>query len=209
METENRMNLQETLRTQALLLETVQEQKKLLEHAHHAQETYRQENAALRQLLTQMTATLQQSAQHLESGGQRFAEEAMRGIDANSRQVLKENSVEVVTQVQQRTAESIQALTRAAEVAGEQARQLNRAQTTLAWKSLAFLAVGGLLLMGGTSTWAWNKKQEAERYQVDAELGRQISQSDLVRCGDGLCVNVDLKAQRSGDRKQYLPVRSR
>ena len=203
------MDMQEMLRVQALLLEAVQEQEKLLEHAHRAEEAHRQENALLRQQLADLTAALQQSAQRLERGGQRFAEDALRGIEAGSCQVLKKNAIEATAWMDQRTGETLQQLKHTAEVTTEAARQLNRAQTTMVWKSLAFLAVGGVLMVAGTGAWAWNKKQEAARYQVEADLSRRITQSDLVQCGEGLCANVDLKASRAGDRKQYLPVKSR
>jgi hypothetical protein len=108
-----------------------------------------------------------------------------------------------------RTSEALLHLQQAAEAAGQQARHLNRAQTTMVWKSLALLGVGGVFLVAGTGAWIWNKKQEANRYQVEADLSRRITQSDIVQCGEGLCANVDLKASRAGDRKQYLPVKSR
>jgi len=155
------------------------------------------------------SAAMQQSAQRLERGGQRFAEDALRAIEAGSGQVLKKNANEAVELVNRHTGQAFQQLERAAGAAVEAARQLQRAQTTMVWKSLAFLALGGLLLVGGTSAWAWNNKQEAQRYQVEAELGRRISQSDLVQCGEGLCANVDPKAPRIGERRQYLPVKSR
>lgn len=201
--------MQEALRTQALLLDIVQEQKKLLEQAATLIESQKRENAHMRRQIDQSSATVQQQAQRLEQGGERFTQNALREISMGSRQVLKENSADAIEQVHRRTSEVLSQLRQAAEAAGEQTRRLNRAHSTMVWKSLALLAIGGVFLIAGTGTWAWNKKQEANRYQVEADLSRRITQSDIVQCGEGLCANVDLKASRAGDRKQYLPVKSR
>lgn len=203
------MDTHEMTRMQATLLESGRTQKHLLAQAIALVETHKRENALLREQLAQATATLQQVAQRLEQGGQRLAGDALREIGIGSRQILKENSVEAVEQVHRRTSEALQLLQRAVDAAGEQSHQLNRAQTTMVWKSLAFLALGGVLLVGGTSAWVWNNQQQAQRYQVDAETGRLVARSDFIQCGEGLCANVDLKAQRVGDNKQYVPVKPR
>jgi hypothetical protein len=203
------MDMQEMARTQALLLETTQAQKKLLEQSAMLMESHKRENAQLRSQLMQATAHLQQATQQLELGGQRFGVDAMKLIGDGTRKVLMENAAQAMDQVHRQTEVTSQRLTAAAETAREQSRQLNRAQTTMVWKSLIFMAVGALLLVGGSSLWAWTSSKEALRYRVEADLGRRVSQADLVKCGEGLCANVDGKGQRLGDKQQYAPVRLR
>ena len=93
--------------------------------------------------------------------------------------------------------------------AGEQSRLLKQAQTTLVWRSMAFVALGGVMLVGGSSAWAWQQKRAADEHRLEAELIQRIRRADLVQCGDGLCANVDTRAARTGDRKQYLPIKTR
>ena len=63
--------------------------------------------------------------------------------------------------------------------------------------------------LSNASTWAWTKKQEADRYEVDAELGRIISQADVTKCGERLCANLETMGKRYGDNNQYRPVKKR
>lgn len=203
------MDMHEAMRMQAVLTETAETQKQLLAQAAVLAEMQKQENAQLRHQLMQATSALQQVAQCLEQGGQRMGQDALRVIDTGSRQVLKDNSVGALEQVHRQAGETARQLQQAANAAGEQGRQLSHAQTALVWKSLAVLTLGGLLLTVGTAVWAWNNKKEAQRYQVDAEINRLISQSDVVQCGERLCANVDLKAGRTGDKQQYRPVKPR
>lgn len=203
------MDMQEMMRMQALLLETTQMQKKLLEQSALLIESQKRENAQLQSQLAQATATLQQAARQLEGGGQRFGHDALKIIGESSRKVLTENAAQAMGQVHQQAETTAKRLTSAADAARKQSKQLNRAQTTMVWKSLGFMTIGAVLVVAGTSLWAWSSGQEAQRNRVEAELGRRISQSDIVKCGAGLCANVDAKAARVGDKNQYVPIKSR
>ncbi|PXV59073.1 hypothetical protein SAMN04487785_1179 [Dyella jiangningensis] len=203
------MDTQEMARTQALLMETTQMQRRLLEQSTLLIESQKQENAQLRGQLAQATAALRQASGQLEAGGQRLGHEALQVISDSARRVLADNAARAMGQIHQQAETTAKQLASAADAAREQSRQLNRAQTTMVWKSLALMAVGAVLLAGGAGLWAWTSGKEAQRYRVEAELGRRISQSDLIQCGDGLCANVDAEGERVGDQKQYVPVKSR
>lgn len=203
------MDMQESLRMQALLLETVGAQKKLLGQSARLLESQQQENARLQQQLANAMATLQQATQRLEGGGQQFGQDALGVIRAQGGQALAQGAEQKLQQLNQGIERTAGRLEWAGKVAGEQALTLSRAQTTMVWKSLFVLTAGALLALGGASVWAWTRKQEADRYRVDAELGRIISRADVVKCGDGLCANVETKGKRYGDKDQYRRVKAR
>lgn len=204
------MDMDEWMRMQALLLETVEAQKKLLAQSARLSEGQQQDNARLRQQLTHAASLLQQAAQRLESGGQRFGQDALSVIGAHGGQALAEGAEQKLHQLNQGIERTTGRLEWAGKVAGEQTLTLTRAQTTMVWKSLSILVVGALLASGGASAWAWTKKQEADRYRVEAELGHAINQADVALCQDGrLCANIDTRVKRQGDKRQYQVVRTR
>lgn len=203
------MQIQDPARLQALLVDCVELQKTLMAQTNLIAEAHRHEAESARQRLMELAATLGHSAQRLERGGQQFGEQALQILRNDSSAVLTHSANDAIASLRAQ-AEAITAkLSWIAQAADEQTRQLTRAQTTMAWKAAIALGVGALTLAGGSTAWAWRQKEEAARYGIDAELGRRITQADIIRCGEGLCANVDLRAQRIGDRKQYLPVRTR
>lgn len=203
------MDMQELLRMQALLLETVEIQKKQLAQSARLLEGQQQEAALLRQQLADAAAALQQSAQRLESGGQRLGQDALRVIGAQGGQTLAEGAEQKLHKLNQGIEHTTARLEQAGNVAREQALTLTRAQTTLVWKSLSILAVGSLLALCGVGAWAWTKKQEADRHRVEADLGRIINQADVIQCDGGLCANIETNGKRHGDKGQYRPVKTR
>lgn len=203
------MDMQELLRMQTLLLETVGTQKKLLGQSARLLESQQQENARLQQQLTNAMATLHQATQRLEGSGQQFGQEALGVIRAQGGHALAQGAEEKLGQLNQGIERTTGRLEWASKVAGEQALTLSRAQTTMVWKSLFVLVSGTVLALGGAGAWAWTKKQQADRYRIDAELGRIVSSADVIKCGDGLCANVEIKGQRYGDNNQYRRVKTR
>lgn len=51
-------------------------------------------------------------------------------------------------------------------------------------------------------------KQELVRYEEAIPVVQAYYASDVVICGGRVCANVDPKGQRTGDKRQYLQVRS-
>lgn len=203
------MDMHELLRTQSLLIETVDMQKKLLAQAARLSEIQQDENARLQQQLIHTAAALQQATQRLESGGHAFGQEALAVIRAQGGQTLAQGAEQKLQQFREGIDSATGRLEWAGKVAGNQAMTLTRAQTTMVWKSLGTLAVGAVLALGGASAWAWTKKQEADRYQVEVELTRAINQADVIKCGDNLCANVETKGKPFGDKGQHRLVKPR
>lgn len=99
---------------------------------------------------------------------------------------------------------------RAEEAAGRLTKQFDELRSVsdrLIWKVLS-VAIGSLTLLLGGGMWlSVHYTRVIRDHQIDAELMRLFNASDVRRCGDGLCANVDLKGQRYGDKYQYLPIK--
>ena len=122
---------------------------------------------------------------------------------------MSDSAARAFSPLRQQAESTMKNLERATQAEAEQGRQLRAAQSALVWKSLAVLGVGALALAAGSGWWAWSNYQQAQQYRMDADIGRRLAQADIVRCGEGLCANVDARAPAAGERRQYLVVRPR
>lgn len=203
------MNNPDTMNLQAMLAEAMQLQKRLMEQANLGAEVHRQEHQAQRAQLADAIAQMQRAAQQLDSTGQRTGTDALQIIREGCSTALERGLVDVLRTLHPKVEHLTTQIDSAARTAGEQSRLLKNVQTTLVWKSMAYVAAGGAMLVAGATAWAWQQKRVADEYRIEAELAQRIRRADLVQCGDGLCANVDTRAARVGDRRQYLPIRSR
>lgn len=201
--------MQEMTRMQTLLLETVEVQKKQLTQSTRLLALQERENAQLRQQRTQEFAVLQQIAQRLEDGGERFGQEALRTIGAQTQQVMTEQGSAALSKLNRQAEQAAERAEWAGRSFGQQQMQLTRTQTALLWKTWIGLAVGAVFLVGGTGYVAWKNKQAADRYDVDAVTARAITEADVILCGDRLCANVEAESKAVGDKGQYRPIKPR
>ncbi|MGY1531270.1 hypothetical protein [Luteimonas sp. A649] len=94
------------------------------------------------------------------------------------------------------------------------ATQLHSASRTV-WTWYAGLVGVGLLLavvgwgvLGYYQRELTRAKDELVRYENAIPVVRAFHASDAIVCGDRICVNVDTRAGRQGDRQQYVRARS-
>ncbi len=203
------MSNMSTMDLQAMLAEAMQLQKRLMEQANLSVEVHRQEHQAQRAQLGDAIAQMQRAAQQLDSTGQRAGTEALQVIREGCGTALERGLVDVLRTLHPKVEHLTTQIDAAARNAGEQSRLLKQAQSTMVWKSMAFVALGGVMLVGGSTAWAWQQKRAADEHRLEAELIQRIRRADLVQCAEGLCANVDTRAARTGDRKQYLPIKAR
>jgi hypothetical protein len=95
------------------------------------------------------------------------------------------------------------------QAAARQLAGLPRSQHASTRLSLLWLVIGGLFLVVGVSIWSWQTGREALRNRVEADLGSRLGRADIVKCGSGLCANVDARGRGLGDRHQYRPIKPR
>jgi hypothetical protein len=93
---------------------------------------------------------------------------------------------------------------------GRQIERLERVHRHVVWK-VSGIAVCALLALGlGGAALSKHYYDKIEENRISAELLRLYNHADVVRCGEQLCANVDMKGQRYGDKNgQYLPVKPR
>ncbi|PPJ44182.1 hypothetical protein C0063_07920 [Pseudoxanthomonas sp. KAs_5_3] len=79
---------------------------------------------------------------------------------------------------------------------------------TTAGTLLLVLLVGGVVL-GYYRRELSTVKDELERYENAIPVLEAYYASDAVICGDRVCVHIDPKGQRAGDKRQYQQAKPR
>lgn len=203
------MDAHEWRQTRDALLEVVDIQKRQLAQMARLLDIQRQEHEQTRDRMSQAQASLLAGARELGEGGQRLAQEVMRELGSQGRQRMGEALGQPLEDAKKGIEQIAGRMTRSGDMAARQMEGLARSQRALAGVSLVWLGVGGLFLLMGTSLWAWQMVRQARQHSVEADLGARIGRADLVKCGNGLCANVDISIRGQGDRQQYRPVRGR
>ncbi|HEV7271415.1 hypothetical protein [Pseudoxanthomonas sp.] len=203
------METQDAQRMQALLLDIVETQKRLLAQTARMLEIQQQEHDQARQQLGLAQSALLSAAGDMRDGGQWFATEALQAMEAQGQQVLARGLRAPLDEAGDRIDQTVQAMGRIGSAAGRQMAALAGMQRTVVVKSLLWLGLGGVSLAVGSSLWAWHAWRQAGQFAVEADLGQRIGRADLAKCGEGLCANVDLQGRGHGDRRQYRPVKAR
>lgn len=84
-----------------------------------------------------------------------------------------------------------------------------RAWTLASLATLGLTLVASLLVLGYVRRELATARAQVQRYDDAIPVLRAFHASDAVVCGDRLCVNVDTRGPRSGERRQYLPAQDR
>lgn len=203
------MDAQEGRQTRDVLLEVVDTQKRQLAQMARMLEIQRQEHEQMRERASQAHASLLAGARELGEAGQRLAREVLHVLGSEGRQRIGEALGQPLEDAKKGIDLAARRITQSGELAARQMEGLARSQRALVRVSLVWLGVGGVFLLLGTSLWAWHMGRQARQHSVEADLGARIGQADLVKCGVGLCANVDISVRGQGDRQQYRPVRVR
>ncbi|WP_334178278.1 hypothetical protein [Pseudoxanthomonas sp.] len=203
------MEAQEWRQTRDVLLEVVDTQKRQLAQMARMLEIQRQEHEQMRERISQAHELLLAGAREVGEGGQRLAQDVMRTLASLGRQSIGDALGLPLEDAKQGIDQAAKRMIQSGEQAERQLESLARSQRTFARVSLVWLGVGGVFLLLGTSLWAWHMGREARQHSVEADLGARIGRADLVKCGAGLCANVDISVRGQGERQQYRPVRAR
>lgn len=157
--------------------------------------------------------------------GQR--EQAIRGLFNQELQSLRNTVTEsrrevsgIVSGAKDQIAE--EAKRAVAPVAAEYGRAVSATSAHLRGASktvwLWFAAGGGILLLVLLVGWALlgyyrreltAAKDELRRYENAVPVVRAFVASDAIICGDRICVNIDPKGQKQGDKRQYRQAKPR
>lgn len=199
------MGAREWRQTQDVLLEVVDAQKRQLSQMARMLEILRQEHERMRERVSQADASLLAGAREVGEGGQRLAQDVMRTLGSLGRQsigdalgLLLEDAKKGIDQAAKRMAQS-------GETAARQMESLARSQRAFARVSLVrgYSCYWGP--RSGHGIWGARRASTASRLYRAPGIGR----ADRVKCGAGLCANVDISVRGQGERQQYWPVRAR
>ncbi len=156
------------------------------------------------------TATLAQSAHQLQSGAGQFARQALQAIGEQAQQAIAHSADSAIATFEGRLQHAADNANRAADAMADQRARLAKSQKSLVAAAVTTLLAGSVLAVGGTWLWVDGSRDEVARHHVEVRLLSAINASDIVLCADGrLCVNVDDRGKRQGDRRQYQVVEPR
>lgn len=182
---------------QKLLTEAVNAQKLLLVQTGHLIDRQTEEIGKLQRQMEQLVEASQRSAQRLENGGKRFADDAVTTFGQRAKEVLTRALDGATSGLHSQLRTSCEQLRQATDAAASEANRLSRVQKTMAWKATAVLLTGATTVVVGLSFWVHGKKIEAERYLVQVEWASALADSDLVACGEQrVCVRLDDTVKR-------------
>ena len=182
-------------------------QQLIVKLAHIAREIESRSMDALNRIEAS-TGAMQQGAQRLHGGAERFTQQAMQAISHGSQAAVAQGAQQALGQFNHQLQQSTSQALSAADMLREQSRTVSRAQHALVWKALIALAVGSLLAAGGSAYVAWNSMREVRQAEFGTAILRATQSGALTVCGkeQALCVKVGEKPRRVGARGEYLLV---
>lgn len=166
-------------------------------------------DARVIELLTQQAAALQAAAQGMETGGQRFARDALDVLRAQGREAVHAGVGDAAAQCREHLLRAAAEASRGADEVRGSAQVLRRQRGFWAWSAPLALIVGSVLATIGAGYAVVNSRAQVERHRIEAALLRAYNRADVTLCGGQLCANIDERGGRHGDRGQYRPVEPR
>ncbi|MBB3179473.1 hypothetical protein [Variovorax sp. Sphag1AA] len=169
-------------------------QQLIVKLAHIAREIESRSMDALNRIEASSGA-MQQGAQRLHGGAERFTQQAMQAISHGSQAAVAQGAQQALGQFNHQLQQSTSHALSAADTLREQSRTAGRAQHALVWKALIALAIGSLLAAGGSA-------------EFGTAILRATQSGTLTVCGKEpvLCVKVGEKSRRAGERGEYVLV---
>lgn len=147
---------------------------------------------------------LQQDAEAMRESGHRFRQDVAHITGQAAERIAREAEDALGPQLREH-AQALTSLRAQVEAMGRTAR----IWTFASMATLGLTVVVALLVLGYARRELAAARAEVQRYDDAIAVLRAFYASDALICGDRMCVNVDTRGPRSGDRKQYLPVHVR
>lgn len=147
---------------------------------------------------------LQQDAEAMRESGHRFHEDVAR-ITGHAAERIARAAEDALTPQLREHAQALTSLRGQVERMGRTARTW----TFASMATLGLTVVVALLVLGYARRELETARAEVQRYEDAIPVLRAFYASDALICGGRMCANVDTRGPRSGERKQYLPVRAR
>lgn len=178
------------------------------------------ELAALTRLLEQRSRSavhqVEQAARAMDEGTRQLVAQT-GGLTREMAQALQRQAGDMfgqglgssVEQLRQQLGSAANAATSAASTLEGERKALQHERRTWLWLGCGALLIGTALAVLGSGYAVMQSRKEVQQNRVEAELLRAYNRADVTLCGERLCANVDDKATRVGERRQYRVVKNR
>lgn len=127
----------------------------------------------------------------------------------------------VVAQARQGLDQSVERLDERLDSSARQSRQASETQIKVLSDAFGVLngkvmlasymiAAAALLILGAAIYFAVSTSyyaKESKRLRIEVQWLERVNNADLVPCGGGLCANIDLKGEKVGENRKYVPVK--
>ena len=147
---------------------------------------------------------LRQDVEAMKESAHRLGEDVAH-ITGQAAERIARDAEDVLRPQLREHAQALASLRAQVEAMGKTARTW----TFASMATLGLTVMVALLVLGHARRELAAARAEVQRYDDAIPVLRAFYASDALICGDRMCVNVDTRGPRSGDRKQYLPVRAR
>ncbi|MFZ5656509.1 MAG: hypothetical protein ACOY37_05555 [Pseudomonadota bacterium] len=166
-------------------------------------------DARVIEALAQQSAALQATAQGVQAGGRRLAQDALELLRVHSRDAVQAGVGDAAAASREHLAQAATDAARASEALRMATDALLRQRRLWTWTAPLALLIGSLLAVGGAAYAVMHSRAQVERHRIEAALLRAYNEADVTLCGERLCANVDPRARGVGERGQYRPVKPR
>ena len=154
--------------------------------------------------LRQHVSELQNAAQAVSSGGQKFARDALEVLRSQARDAVTGSIAEAAQASKAQLDASASSASWSAREVTEAAMELRRQRGFWLWAAPMALIVGALLAAGGSSLLVWKNAKALKRTEFGRDILRATQSGALNRCGETLCAKVGTKPRRFGKDGEYV-----
>jgi hypothetical protein len=166
------------------------------------------------QKLDQHALTLQRSAQQLSGSADQLISETVRGIKAQTQDVVQAALTNEANRASQASAKFVESVSGSCKTIDQHNIALEKTRKKLLWQLSMPLVVGAILCIVGSAAYVASKlnevaaaKTEYEGYQNADIVMRAYNASDVVICGNVFCGNLAVNGQ--GEKALYRPMKAR
>lgn len=157
----------------------------------------------------QATAQQQAAVEGLQRSGDAVRAAVAAGkteLAEHARQAVREGLSKEVSALTRSLDESGERLRRAAAVLQQEQDQIGRRMRALSWRSIVSIGVAMAAVVAGSSFWAWQNVQRAERAQVRAEVLEALQQVTITSCDGQPCLKLEAGLPRWSRNDEYVLI---
>ncbi|HEV7123525.1 MAG TPA: relaxation protein [Rhodanobacter sp.] len=172
---------------------------------------YQRRGAAIEARLQTLSDALHGLTQQLPVALKTSAAGVLQTLPAEMRSVMRDGLGQSISDYRQRLDVAAHDVEKASQALLGQLGSLQRLHRQLIWKTMGAVALALTLLLAGGAWLSLQYTRVIRDNQISADLLKAYNGADVTLCRSGgtLCANVDPHAARYGERRQYLPVKSR